>query len=212
MKPIYIISGLGTDRRVFRSLDFTGYDPVFIDWLVPVENEAIQDYAKRMASHITTPDPILIGLSFGGIMAQEVARHIATRKIILIASVRARRELPPYFRLSGNLGINRILPGIFLRKTNFLVNWFFGAETDEDKKVLKSILDDLDMRLVRWSIDRLLNWTGLAGAKNVLHIHGTKDHILPVRYVSCDIRIEGAGHLMCINRASEISGILRAHL
>lgn len=212
MKPIYIISGLGTDRRVFRAIDFSGYTPVFIDWLVPGEHETIEDYAKRMASQVTTTDPILIGLSFGGIMVQEVAKHITTEKIILIASVKTRHELPPYFRLSGNLGLNRIIPEILLRKTNSMVNWFFGAETEGDKKVLKSILDDLDMRIVRWSIDKLLNWSGNSGAQKILHIHGTKDHILPIRYVTCDIKVEGGGHLMCINRAKEISEILKTHL
>lgn len=69
MENLYIFSGLGADKRVFNYLDFSKYNTTFIDWINPFENESIEDYAKRLTSQITSEKPILIGLSFGGIMA-----------------------------------------------------------------------------------------------------------------------------------------------
>ena len=85
MKRIYVFSGLGADERVFKYLDFPGYEPVFIRWLQPTKEEAIEHYSKRLTEQIGTSRPVLIGLSFGGIIAIEVAKVIDTEKIILIA-------------------------------------------------------------------------------------------------------------------------------
>ncbi|MCU0467110.1 MAG: hypothetical protein MUF58_00795 [Arcicella sp.] len=38
MKPIYLFSGLGADKRVFEELDFFEYDPTFIQWIQSFEN------------------------------------------------------------------------------------------------------------------------------------------------------------------------------
>lgn len=79
-KELYIFSGLGADERVFQKLDFFGFTTIFIKWVVPQEKETIEDYATRILNQITTTKPILIGLSFGGIIAVEVAKLIATEK------------------------------------------------------------------------------------------------------------------------------------
>ena len=98
MKTVYVFSGLGADERVFHKIDFSGYDVHFIKWITPQKNESIESYALRLTSQITKPLPVLIGLSFGGMMAVEVAKHIATEKIILISSAKSKNEIPFYFR------------------------------------------------------------------------------------------------------------------
>jgi hypothetical protein len=94
MKHIYLISGLGADERVFKHLDLSGYKATYIQWLKPEKHESITSYAERLCGQITTTKPILIGLSFGGIMAVEIAKCIDTEKIILISSIKTRKEIP----------------------------------------------------------------------------------------------------------------------
>lgn len=88
MSKIYILSGLGVDRRVFDKIDFGDLDVEFVDWITPLRNETLEDYTKRISLKITTENPVLIGLSFGGMVAVEISKIIKTKKIILIASAK----------------------------------------------------------------------------------------------------------------------------
>jgi thioesterase domain-containing protein len=87
-KELYIFSGLGADERVFQRLSFYGFRTTFVKWIVPLKKEKIEDYATRILDQITTVNPTLIGLSFGGLIAVEVAKQIETDKVILIASAK----------------------------------------------------------------------------------------------------------------------------
>ncbi len=109
-KELYIFSGLGADERVFQRLDFPGFSTTFIKWIVPQDKETIENYATRLLDQITTTNPTLIGLSFGGLIAVEVAKQIDTEKVILIASAKTKKEIPFYYRFAGQLGLQKLLP------------------------------------------------------------------------------------------------------
>lgn len=75
-KRIYILNGLGADERVFQLLDFSDFSPIFIQWIIPEQNESIENYASRLLQQIDTPNPLILGLSFGGMMATEISKLI----------------------------------------------------------------------------------------------------------------------------------------
>src|SRR4051812_2879802 len=100
MPPVYVFSGLGTDERLFQYIDFCGFTVHYIKWITPLKGEAIQSYALRITEQIHADKPVFIGVSFGGVMAVEVARLMVTEGIILIASVKTKLEIPPYYRLA----------------------------------------------------------------------------------------------------------------
>ena len=52
----------------------------------------ISEYALKMTQEITHENPILVGVSFGGMLVQEMARHIKTRKVIVVSSVKNESE------------------------------------------------------------------------------------------------------------------------
>src|SRR5690554_4484413 len=106
MPKVYIFSGLGVDKRVFDKIDFASLDVEFIDWIEPLKNEPINEYAHRISQKITEKEVILIGLSFGGMMAVEVSKIVEVKKLILIASAKNRRELPKIYRVLGKLRLN----------------------------------------------------------------------------------------------------------
>jgi pimeloyl-ACP methyl ester carboxylesterase len=208
MKRIYIFSGLGADERVFQYLDFSGFAVTFIRWLQPIQNETIEGYAKRLTQQITTTRPVLIGLSFGGIMATEVAKLIDTEKVVLIASAKTRQEIPFYYRLAGQLRLHKLLPASLLKQPNVLSSWFFGAQSQEDKKMLADILRDTDSQFLRWAIDKIVTWKNQFVHPNLIHIHGTADRILPFRYVVSDLKVDGGGHFMTVNKAHELTAAI----
>jgi esterase/lipase len=80
--PIYILSGLGADERVFKKLDFTNYQVTFIQWEQTI-GLSLKEYATLQLKQIKEPNPILIGLSFGGIIAIEIAQQISVKKLYL---------------------------------------------------------------------------------------------------------------------------------
>lgn len=212
MKKLYIFSGLGADRRVFKYLDFSGFDVTFIEWILPVDKETIEDYAKRLAKQIKIEKPILIGLSFGGIMATEVAKHIQTEKIILIASAKTKNEVPFYYRFMGALQLHKLVPTQLMKHANFFSFWLFGIKKQEDKKLLTEILKDTDPRFLKWAINAIVNWKNIKAPQNCFHIHGSSDKILPLRFVKADSIVEGGGHFMTINKHEELSLTIRQYL
>lgn len=208
MRKIYILSGLGVDKRVFNNFDFVDMDVEFIDWISPQKKETLSNYTKRIASNIQSELPILIGLSFGGIVAIEIAKIIKVKQIILIASAKNKFELPLYYRLVGKLQLNKLVPTSILKTHNSITNWFFGANTKEDKDLLKNIINDTNPIFLKWAINQIVNWKNSTISKDIVHIHGNKDRIIPIRNIQADYIISGGGHFMTVDRASEIENIL----
>lgn len=208
-KRIYILSGLGADERVFQLLDFSDFAPVFIKWIIPEENESIENYANRLLAQIDTPNPLILGLSFGGMMATEIAKLMTVEKIILISSAKTNREIPFYYQLSGFLGIHKLIPTKVLKSSNVFTNWFFGANSTFEKQLLKEILHDTNPVFLKWAIHQIVDWKNIVSSENTYHIHGTADRILPINGVSCDVKIKGGGHLMTLTKPEEINEILK---
>jgi len=212
MKEIYIFSGLGADERAFQELDFSGFPVQFIRWMTTNIHETISQYATRLIQQIKTENPTLIGLSFGGIMAVEVAKQIKTDKVILIASAKTKYEIPFYFRFAGYLKLHKLMPAALLKHANFITYWSFGAVSPAEKRLLKQILSDTDPTFLKWAIDKIVSWSNTTKLNNLIHIHGTDDRILPYKFVTCDLTIKNGGHLMTINRHEEITLMLRSML
>ena len=205
----YFISGLGADRRAFYKIQLPpSYEPVHLEWIQPLPKESLADYAKRFSRLIdASEDFILIGLSFGGMLASELAKIISPKKIIIISSLSSYKELPWYFKLSGRLGLHKILfPSIYKQAT--ILNRFMGAGNKETKAIVYSYVNNIDPKFIKWSLHEIVNWERKERYPNLVHIHGSKDHLLPLRYVKADYIVEKGGHLMVMNRADEVNRIL----
>src|SRR5262245_57363946 len=98
---ICLFPGLGATKRIFAQYDFGVSRSMIVEFLIPFRNETIAQYAQRMAEHIPREeDLIFIGVSFGGIIAQEVSKIIPPKKIILISTIKTEMEKPRYFYLA----------------------------------------------------------------------------------------------------------------
>ena len=99
--PVYFIPGLAAGKEIFEyiSLPEELYDVHIIEWIIPKKRETIRQYAMRMATLVNKPKPILIGVSFGGVMAQEMNEFLDLKKLIIISSI---DKFPPSYKLEGN--------------------------------------------------------------------------------------------------------------
>lgn len=207
MREVYLLSGLGADKRVFDFIDFSGFKISHVDWVEPLDKETIESYANRLLPQIKASKPILLGVSFGGMVTVELAKQIETEKVILVSSAKTKFEIPIFFRLVGQLGLNKIVPTKCLKAVNDLTYWLFGAKTKTERDLLKSIILETDDRFLEWAIDKIVNWRNTATVTNLTHIHGTNDKILPL--VTADYKVINGGHLMVVSKGDELSGVLR---
>lgn len=205
----YFISGLAADKKAFQKIILpAAYEPVFLDWIPPQKNESLSNYARRFSSLIKNDDAfILIGLSFGGMLASEIARLRSPLKTIIISSLASSNELPWYFRSAGRVGLHKAVPIKFLKAGSMLKN-FMGARSKEDKAIIYHYARAADPDLIRWSIQAIVNWNQPERLPGIVHLHGSNDHMLPLKYTHADFVIKGGGHLMIFNRAAEVNKIL----
>lgn len=182
----------------------------FIEWLDPYRKETLQQYAKRIASAIDTSSPfVLIGLSFGGMLATEVLEYVRPQKTILISSVACRNEIPLLYRLAGITRLNRILPAKAANRSHFITYWLLGLTNKKDKGLLQQILTDTNTRFSKWAVNEIVNWKRNTVPANIIRIHGTKDRVLPINHFQPQYIIQDGGHFMVANRAAEVSAVLK---
>ncbi|MEO5893797.1 MAG: alpha/beta hydrolase [Ferruginibacter sp.] len=205
MKTIYCISGLAADERAFSRLKAEGYKITCLPWLKPFPNEAIKDYALRMSKPITAEKPILMGLSFGGMMSIEIAKLLPVEKVILISSVKSRKEMPRWMKAAGFLRLNKIFPMRSYRITEPIQNRFIGVTSADDMEMVRSYRKNAPADYLDWAINEVLKWRNDWQPPNVFHVHGDADRIFPINNLTPTHVIKKGGHFMIMNKAAEVN-------
>lgn len=209
MKKVYFISGLGADKRVFSFLDLSFCEPVYIDWIEPLKKESLESYALRLRKKIPQKNPVVVGISFGGMLATEMAKADPHIKAIIISSSKTAKEFPKHIRAFKYFPFYKWLPGKMMKGSAYFFKSVLGKNGKEQKKVLLAIIRDTDPVFVKWSIAAILNWNNKETPGNVIHIHGTADKLLPYRLVKADHTIKGGNHVMPMDSHEEISELLK---
>lgn len=211
-KVVYCISGLGADEKIFCNLDLDGVELRHIPWLPPHRRENIKEYAVRMAAGIGHHSPVLLGVSFGGMVGIEIARQMQLQKLFVVSSVKSAGELPSWMRLAGALSLHKWLPVRSYKITEKIDNNRLGVSTHEEKEMVAKYRKNADHVYMNWAINEVLNWKNNWQPSCIVHIHGDKDRMFPVKRIKADYIIKNGTHLMIYNRAGEISRIIKKEL
>jgi pimeloyl-ACP methyl ester carboxylesterase len=210
---VYFISGLGADKRAFEKLTLPQNITIkYVEWVENSEEESLAGYCHKLCDQINTKEDFsLVGLSFGGIVAVELAKIIKPKQVILISSIATSKELPidkfGHF-LFKKLHLYKFIPAAIFKNANAITYWFFGVKKEDEKQLLKQIIADTPPAFAKWAFGRILTWENTIEPQNLFHIHGTADKLFPIGYICPDVKINGGGHFMVYSKADEISEVL----
>jgi len=208
---LYYISGLGANEKAFSHIEFPSqFEKIFLPWIQPNVNEDLENYAKRMAKDINeNEDFYLVGLSFGGIMAQEINRIKPAKKVIIISSIKNHDEKPLFMHFSKRTWAHKLIPTSFFTSDKLVSYAFFRNLYSNKLPSLNDIFEYRDSYYLKWSINQIIHWKPTYSTKNIIHIHGDKDPVFPFHKIKNPILVKGGNHIMIIQKSKKINEILK---
>lgn len=210
-RQVYCIPGFGADDKIFKNLSIENAELNYINWLKPEPKELYKDYVLRMAGKIKEDNPVIVGVSFGGMVALEMAKVRPVKQVILISSIKSTPELPRKWKLMGKLRLNHIVPVRHIQGNErffAVANKRLGAITPEEQDFANNYRRMVDKDYMIWAFNQILNWRNTSFPENVVHIHGDADQVFPIKPLKPTHIIKGGTHMMVLNRAAEISAII----
>jgi alpha/beta superfamily hydrolase len=201
--PVYFMPGLAASPAIFEKIVLPPdvFETHLLEWELPLDAESLTDYAKRIALKVTLQDPVLIGVSFGGILVQEMAKFLKPRKVIIISSVRCNSEFPRRMKITKALKAYKLIPSGIVSKIEKLARFSFGAKINERLRLYEKFLSVRDDRYINWAIRNVILWDRAKIDEKVIHIHGDSDEIFPVKYIANCIKVKGGTHIMILNKS-----------
>ncbi|MEM8899730.1 MAG: alpha/beta hydrolase [Bacteroidota bacterium] len=208
---IYLLPGQGADERLFNKIRIEGeYAIQPIEYVDPEKGMSMSDYAHLLADQIDSSQPsILIGVSLGGMLATELADLIPVEKVVIISSAKGKMELPPRYTLQRKLPLYKIVPGQLIRFGARVLQPILEPAGKENNHLFQQMLQDKSSRFLKEATAMILEWERTTHSDKIIHIHGDKDHTLPIKHINYDHLIEGGEHVMVMTRAEELNELLK---
>lgn len=213
--PLILLPGMGADERLFVAQKGALPQLIVPTWLRPEPGDTLASYGQRMAAAVDPGGPCVVGgVSLGGMVAVEMARHLDAKVCLLISSVRSPRELPWRVRVwkpvawlipAPAAGLPVLLARLIVAVAGRLLSPSF--------RLLVEQAADTNGRFLKWASLAILRWQS-AGKPTVpiVHLHGTRDHILPHTATHPDVLVPGGGHLLPLTHPDAVNAFLRDQL
>ncbi|MEA9412886.1 MULTISPECIES: alpha/beta hydrolase [unclassified Flavobacterium] len=200
--PVYFMPGLAASTTIFEriALPEDTFEMHLLEWEIPLEHESLQDYAKRIAQNIKHSNPVLVGVSFGGILVQEMAKHIEARKVIIISSVKCNAEFPRRMKIAKTTKAYKLIPMRLILNVENLAKFSFGEKINKRLKLYEKFLSVRDIRYLDWAIEQVILWDRTKIDESVIHIHGDEDEVFPIKYIANCKVVKGGTHIMILNK------------
>jgi alpha/beta superfamily hydrolase len=195
--------GLAASPTIFERIQLPVdlFEMHLLEWEIPLENETLQAYAKRIAAKVTHESPVLVGVSFGGVLVQEMKAFLQPQKVIIISSVKANTEFPRRFKIAKTTKAYKLIPTQLFENVESLMNFSFGSSIVKQRLVLyQKFLSVRDKRYLDWAIEQIINWNRNVIDPEIVHIHGDADEVFPPKYLKEFIPVRGGTHIMILSK------------
>ncbi|MDW5290033.1 alpha/beta hydrolase [Formosa sp. PL04] len=199
---VYFMPGMAANSSIFEYIHLPKdrFKIHLLEWIIPERKESLSAYAKRICKDIVEENPVLVGVSFGGILVQEMSKHIKARKIIVISSVLTKYELPKRMKLAKATKMYKFLPTHLVRDFESYAKYAFGDSITKRVNLYKKYLSVRDKNYLDWAIEQVVCWDQEIPQPNTIHIHGDKDAVFPFQNMQDCIIVNGGTHIMIINK------------
>lgn len=199
---VYCMPGLAANSSIFEFIELPKdkFHIHLLDWLIPTIKESLSDYAKRMCKFIQHDNAVLLGVSFGGVVVQEMSQFLKLKRLIIVSSVKCQRELPRRMKFASRSKLFKILPTSIVSHIDKLGNLAINDFVKKRVELYRKYLSVTDTRYLDWAIENMVCWDKRQPMKEIVHIHGDKDEIFPYKYIEDCITVPGGTHIMIINR------------
>lgn len=200
--PVYFMPGLAASPAIFEriQLDDSVFETCLLEWEIPHPKESLSDYALRISKNIKHENPVLIGVSFGGILVQEMAKHVNAQKVIIISSVRSNVEFPRRMKIGKSTKAYKLIPMQLILNVEKLAKFSFGEKINKRIKLYEKFLSVRDLGYLQWAVETVILWDRDTIDENVIHIHGDQDDVFPIKYINKCILVKGGTHVMILNK------------
>lgn len=199
---VYLMPGMAASPKIFENteLPIDQFEMHLLEWVVPIGNEELSSYALRMTGKIEHEDIILLGVSFGGVLVQEMSKHIKVRKLIIVSSIKSISELPSHMVFAKKTKAYKLVPTQLLGNLDMFSKYIFVNSISKRIERYKKYLAFSDPDYLNWAIEKMVCWEQEEYEPNIIHIHGDKDPIFPISNINNCITVKNGTHIMIINK------------
>jgi len=197
-----MMPGLAANSLIFENIKLpeSSFEIHLLDWEIPLGNETLLHYAERMAKLVKHDGAVLIGVSFGGVLVQEMAQFLNLRKLIIISSIKSNLELPLPMKIAKTTKAYKLMPTSLFQNIESLVKLSFGKVVNQRIKLYQKYMSRREKVYLDWAIEQMVLWNRAEVDPNVIHIHGDADVVFPVKYIQNCIVVKGGTHIMILNK------------
>ncbi|MBI3288953.1 MAG: alpha/beta hydrolase [Elusimicrobia bacterium] len=211
---LILFSGMGGDNRLYRHIRIPDADTVTPNHVEPNDGETLPQYAARIADGLNIqPADVIGGISFGGMIAGEIAKQRPVAGLILLGSCLRPSRLPWSYKWAERIG--RFVPDFAfrLRSCGPLLHWRFAPLTPEAAKCLVEMARTYPMSQLRGFGRMAVQWDGAANPScPLLSIHGDWDRIIPLHCAESGLVLKDAGHAFTLTHAEQTVSAIREFL
>jgi len=199
---VYLMPGMAASPLIFERIKLPEdtFKIHLLEWMIPLEKESLSDYALRMAKCVKYDNIVLLGMSFGGVLVQEIAKHIQVRKVIIVSSVKSMYELPKRMRLAKATKAYKLVPTQLASNIDVFEKYAVGKVAKKRIELYQKYLSVNDSRYLAWAIENMVCWEQKEVPKNMVHIHGDADAVFPIKYINNCMVIKNGTHIAVINK------------
>ena len=200
---LYCMPGMAASSSIFEYLNLPEETFVvhLLEWDIPTKGISFTDYAKKMSEKVKEDNVVLLGVSLGGLLVQEMVKYIQVKKVIIVSSVKSRFELPKRMLFARYTSIHKLLPTGLVNNVELVAKYAFGESVTKRLSLYARYLSVRDKGYIDWCIHELVNWKQEVPCDNLVHIHGEKDTVFPMSNIAHCIPVKNGTHTMIIHRA-----------
>jgi len=197
-----MMPGMAANPSIFEYIQLPEdtYQIHWLEWKIPQKDESLTSYAKRMIKDIAHENPVLLGVSFGGMLVQEMSKHLKLKKLIVVSSVKSHHDLPKRLKLLKHTKAYKILPTQLVSNIDLLAKYAFGETIKKRVELYKKYLSVNDKAYLDWAIKQVVCWDQEVPMPSAIYIHGDNDFVFPHTHSEGCIVVKGGTHIMVINK------------